>query len=213
MFKTISVLVDNKSWILPFAERLVEELKNKQYTSKLIRRAEDIPHGDVCFLLGCTKIISNEILQRNTYNMVVHESDLPSGKGFAPIAWQILEAKKTIPVCLLEANSDVDSGKVWLKSNIKLEGNELSVHWRKKQGEISIKLALKFISQFSKLKPTIQQGRSSYYSKRTAKDSELDINKTIAEQFELLRIVDNKHYPAFFDHRGSRYKIEITRDD
>jgi len=45
-------------------------------------------------------------------NLVVHESDLPRGKGFAPVKWQILDGKKEIPVCLLETTEQVDSGDI-----------------------------------------------------------------------------------------------------
>ena len=44
-----------------------------------------------------------------------------------------------------------------------------------------------------------QKGRPSYFKKRTKKDSEININKNIKSQFNLLRIVDNDNYPAFFN--------------
>ena len=38
---------------------------------------------------------------------------------------------------------------------------------------------------------------------------------SIAEQFDLLRVVDPEHYPAFFDYRGKRYipKVEKAASD
>jgi methionyl-tRNA formyltransferase len=39
------------------------------------------------------------------------------------------------------------------------------------------------------------------------------VQKTIAEQFDLLRVVDNLRYPAFFDHRGKRYRLTIKKAD
>jgi len=213
MFRRITILVDNNSWILPYAEQLQQTLVKLNYQCVLVRSANDIPKGDVCFLLGCTKIVPKNILLYNQYNMVIHESNLPQGKGFAPIAWQILEGKKVIPVCLIEANYSVDSGDIWLKEYIELVGDELSHQWRIKQGEISIQLAIKFIINFHELKPQVQLGKSTNYPRRTPKDSELDINKTLAEQFDLLRVVDNHLYPAFFNHLGVRYKIKVYRDE
>lgn len=213
MFNGISVLVDNDSWILPYAERLVCMLAQNGYECCLCSKHSEVPVGDICFMLGCTKIVSDEILERNRFNMVVHESDLPKGKGFAPVSWQILENKDVIPVCLIEAGSDVDSGDVWLKGYIELSGTELCDEWRRKQGEISIKLALSFVTEFENLKPIKQKGQASFYSRRTPKDSELDCNKSIEEQFNLLRIVDNNRYPAFFMHKGVKYKLEIYRDE
>ena len=168
---------------------------------------------NVIYGTNTQKIVPKNILLYNQYNMVIHESNLPQGKGFAPIAWQILEGKKVIPVCLIEANYSVDSGDIWLKEYIELVGDELSHQWRIKQGEISIQLAIKFIINFHELKPQVQLGKSTNYPRRTPKDSELDINKTLAEQFDLLRVVDNHLYPAFFNHLGVRYKIKVYRDE
>jgi spore coat polysaccharide biosynthesis predicted glycosyltransferase SpsG len=36
---------------------------------------------------------------------------------------------------------------------------------------------------------------------------------SIAEQFDLLRVVDPEHYPAFFDYRGKRYIIKMEKAD
>ena len=110
-FTVISILVDNDSWILPFAQQLECDLSDN-YQCQLIRNANDIPHGDICFFLGCTHIVSKEILARNRYNLVVHESNLPQGKGFAPMSWQILAGKKIITISLIEANDEVDSGNI-----------------------------------------------------------------------------------------------------
>lgn len=211
-FNTISILVDNDSWILPYAEVLVSYFSTN-YHCKLFRNSDDIIVGDVCFLLGCTQVVSNEILIRNKHNLVVHESALPQGKGFAPLSWQIIEGESSIPVCLLEASDNVDSGRVWLKDIIELNGDELHDQWRAKQGEVTIKLAKEFIENFKKLTAEEQQGQTSFYPRRSAKDSELDINKTLVEQFNLLRVVSNNDYPAFFIKDGIKYKLEISRHD
>lgn len=70
------------------------------------------------------------------------------------------------------------------------------------QGKKTNELILKFIDNYSKMQGKPQEGEESFYRKRTPKDSELDINKTIDEQFNLLRVVDNEKYPAFFTRMG-----------
>jgi methionyl-tRNA formyltransferase len=37
----------------------------------------------------------------------------------------------------------------------------------------------------------------------------LDQQRSLAEQFELLRVVDNVRYPAFFHWRGRRYELQV----
>lgn len=211
MLKIINVLVDNDSWILPYAERLVSILQSEHIECKLCRNHQDIVEGDVCFFLGCTKIARDEVLGKNTFNLVVHESDLPKGRGFAPVAWQILEGKDDIPVCLIEAGKSVDSGDIWLADTMKLSGTELSAEWREKQGNISIELALKFISEYETLSAVKQEGETTHYPRRRPNDSQIDIDKSFRDLIPLLRVVDNKEYPAFFEYEGCRYKLEISK--
>ena len=45
---------------------------------------------------GLYKNLPKGLLNRNRYNFVVHESDLPKGRGFAPVSWTILEDGKEI---------------------------------------------------------------------------------------------------------------------
>lgn len=211
--KLIQILVDNDSWIIPFANKLVEHLKALGYPVYLRRRAHDISPGWVVFILGCIHIIPREILNKNQHNLVIHESDLPQGKGFSPMSWQILAGINKIPVCLIEAESDVDSGKIWLTDTINLNGDELHPQWRYLQGKKTIELCLKFIQNYEQLKPKKQQGNESFYPRRTPKDSQLDIEKSIKDQFNLLRIVDNDKYPAFFEYNNQRFKLMITKDE
>jgi len=209
--KTITVLVDNDSWILPYAENLVRELSGMGFEARLVREHEKIESGWINFMLGCVKIMPENILKKNTHNMVVHESDLPKGKGFAPMTWQILEGKNKIPICLLEATKDVDSGKIWLRDTIELKGDELSGEWRLLQGLKTIELCLNFVKKHMTLKPELQVGESSYYKKRMPEDSELDIDKSIKDQMSLLRVVDNESYPAFFYVNGNKYIVKIYK--
>ena len=57
-----------------------------------------------------------------------------------------------------------------------------------------------------------QSGEESFYPRRLPKDSELDINKSIDEQFNLFRIVDNDKYPAFFIKNGKKYVLKIYEE-
>ena len=77
---------------------------------KLINSHEDVESGDVLCLLSCEKKFNK--LNLNKYNLVVHESDLPEGKGWSPLTWQVIEGKRNIPITLFEANSLIDSGNI-----------------------------------------------------------------------------------------------------
>lgn len=58
-----------------------------------------------------------------------------------------------------------------------------------------------------------QQDQETFYARRTPRDSELDLNKTLNEQFNFLRIVDYDRYPAFFELNGKRFCLTISKDE
>ena len=121
----ISILVDDPfCWIIPFAEDICRRL-SKDHNAGLYLKTSEVPTGDMLFLLGCASIIPNEILRRNKHNLVVHESDLPKGRGWSPVTWQVLEGKNRIPIVLFEATEELDGGAIYLKDYIDLDGTEL----------------------------------------------------------------------------------------
>ena len=209
----ISFLTDDlKSWIIPFVD-ILEKIVSKNHQVFRISNADAIPSGDMCFFLSCEKIVSTNILKRNIHNLVIHPSFLPYGKGFSPLAWQILEGKKEIPITLFEAEEKVDSGAVYYHDIIKLEGHELNSEIKEFQGKLTIALALRFIDNYPDVEGYPQKGEESFYKRRGKKDSELDVNKSIAEQFNLLRIVDNERYPAYFHYLDQEYVFQIYRKE
>lgn len=211
MNKKISILVDNDSWIVPYAKKLESELITKGFDATYVNSAVKVENGWINFMLGCTKILGKEILERNKHNIVVHESDLPHGRGFAPMTWQIIEGKNIIPICLIEAQEEVDSGVIWIRDEINLKGTELHDELRNLQGIKTIDLCCRFVDEHKILHPKEQTGYPTYYKRRKPEDSFIDIDKTILDQFNLLRTVDNERYPAYFEHLGVRYKLLISK--
>ncbi|HEX9072683.1 MAG TPA: UDP-glucuronic acid dehydrogenase [Pseudolabrys sp.] len=209
--RRITVMVDNPSWIIPFAEQLVTELRQNGDDAAFAREHEDIREGAVAFYLGCVYVTPSQILARNRRNLVVHESDLPKGRGFSPLTWQILEGRGRIPVCLLEAINEVDSGPVIYRDALECEGHELIGELREKLGDMTVSLCRRFLAETIPPAGMPQLGERSFYSRRRPSDSRLDPARTIAEQFDLLRVVDNERYPAWFEHRGCRYRIKIEK--
>lgn len=206
----IQLLVDNvKSWILPYAKILREKLEQRGHTVVLLHKHKLVKKGDILCLLSCERIFKN--LHLNKYNLVVHESALPKGKGWSPLTWQILEGKSKIPITLFEATEAVDAGNIYFQDFIEFEGHELIKELKNKQGEKTLELILKFVDDYQQVKGISQQGSSSFYERRRPKDSELDTRKTILEQFNLLRVCDNDRYPAFFIKDGIKYILKIEK--
>ena len=164
--------------------------------------------GDFLFLVSCTQFIDAEIRARYKHVLVLHESDLPKGRGWSPVAHQILEGKTEITVSLIEAADKIDSGDIWAQEVAYIPDHALA-------GEISeilfgVKKRLIARALYERLIPRKQEGSPTYYPRRTPESSRLDPYKTIAEQFDLLRICEPR-FPAFFDYRGHRYVVEARK--
>ena len=190
---------------------LVTPLQELGHKVCVVDDARAIPQSDVTFLLSYWEIISKEILARSRNNLVVHESALPLGRGWSPVTWQILEGKNKIPVCLIEATERFDSGDIYLVDFMVLNGNELLGQIRREQARVTFGLALNFVSRYPAIleRATPQAGEESIYTRRGPADSQIDPHQSIADQFNLLRVVDNDTYPAFFELNGSTYRLQI----
>ena len=174
---------------------------------------KEIKEFDVVFVLGFTRILKKDFLQANDLVLLVHESNLPLGKGFSPLQWQILEGKNKIVFSLLEASEEVDSGDIIEQMECNLDGTELYDEIRSKQAKLTFELISRFIRNYPNYKKKKQYGKSTYYRRRKITDSELDINLPIKDLFPLLRIVNNKDWPSFFRINGVKYIIKIYRED
>lgn len=207
----INIVMDNKNnWYYPRARNLIMSIKKLGHKCAFCQSQTQVPNNsDVTFYLGHEGYIGKTSRARSKYNIVVHASDLPRGKGMSPTTWQILENKNKITTTLFEVAPGFDTGDYYLKDSFKLDGTELIAVWQEKLGDCIDGMILKFLKNIKKLKPIKQKGHSTVYRRRTPDDSELDINKTIKDQFNLLRVVDNERYPAFFVYKNKKYILKI----
>jgi methionyl-tRNA formyltransferase len=209
--RVISVVVDNESWVLPYAEQLVAAACSVGDQASLFRRQDDVAEGIAAFYLGCTKITPVKILTRNRRNLIIHASDLPKGRGFSPLTWLTLAGENKIPVCLIEAVEEVDAGPIIYKNWANFEGHELNDEMRRVMGELHVEMCLRFLNEMVPPIGEKQVGSATIYPRRRPADSQLDPHKPLAQQFNLLRVVDNENYPAFFDLHGHEYIVRIEK--
>jgi methionyl-tRNA formyltransferase len=208
----ITILVDNpRSWFVPFARELQQLLASRGEVA-FLNDFRDVPSGnDIAFLLSYEKIVGPETLRRSRSNIVVHASELPKGKGMSPMTWQVLEGCNTIPLTLFEAVEALDAGPVYMRDAVRFKGNELLPEMQSLLGEKIVQMCSAFVEQWPAIldRGVPQTGQPTFYCRRSAEDSKLDPHKSIAEQFNLLRVVDNEQYPAFIELMGRRYILRI----
>jgi len=211
--KSVCFLFDESNdWIRSFVKSMqFDDLEQFKLTETF--DAKEAEGFDFVFILGYTKILSESFLLKNKLNLVVHASNLPKGKGFSPVQWQVLNGQNKIPIRLIEAAKMVDSGNVYLQDSFDLTGYELNADIRKKQGNATLKIIRQFLLNYSDINPQCQIGTESFYPRRGVNDSELNIDLPLREQFNLLRVVDNELYPAFFYVEGRKYRLKIEQDE
>ncbi len=173
----------------------------------------NLPVADFCFCLSFSQLLTGELRRPFRHVLVVHESDLPQGKGWSPLTWQILVGKNRIPVTIFEAEDNVDSGPIYAQQWIEFEGHELIDELRAAQAIATVKLCRWFVDSYpeSAWQAREQQGNESFYARRRPEDSQLDPNETVVQQFNRLRVVDNERYPAFFELNGKRFLLRISK--
>ena len=200
--------VDN--WFTPFAEQLVEEL-SPTADATLLFCHEDVEKSDIVFYLSYHSVVPQAVLALGGNNLVVHASDLPHGRGWSPLTWQVLEGREGITLTLFEATDSVDAGPIYIQKNLELSGTELIKELREVIGIQTISICAQFVTQFFQMVNNSheQVGLATYYRRRTPDDSRIDPSRSIEDQFNLLRVVDNDRYPAFFELNNRRYYLRI----
>jgi methionyl-tRNA formyltransferase len=207
---TLSILSSDGHPVVPWLHRWQREMEARGHSVTLCFHKDELPGGDVLFLVSCAHIIRAPDRQKYGAVLVLHASDLPRGRGWSPHIWTIVNGGREVTVCLLEAADKLDTGDVWMRVTFRLDGHELLPDINKKLFAAEVDLMTRAVEGRDAITPSPQVGEAGpYLRKRTADDSRLDPHRTLAEQFDLLRVVDNDRYPAFMEYRGTRYLFRI----
>lgn len=198
----------------PWLTRWKESREGKD-TISLLHSKKDLNSGDVLFLIACSEMIGSDIRERFKQTVVIHSSDLPEGRGWSPQVWQIVNGARKLVVSALVAEEPVDSGAIWAKQEVVIPSDALI-------DEINAKLFKTWVDLMTRVSQMIVAGDTpqkqpdkptTYWPRRRSADSELDPQKTIAEQFDLMRVCDPSRYPAYFKLRGHKYKVKLEKMD
>ncbi len=189
------------------------ETNSPNHEILMFREVDEIIGGDLLFLISCTVIVSHEIRCRFKKTLIIHASDLPEGRGWSPHIWDLLKGKSEIILSLIEAEDKVDSGDIWTKLAVTIPSTDLYDEINNRVFQAELKLMDYAIQKFRSIKPTKQNclKKTTYYPKRTPKDSELNVNLSICDQFDLMRVCDPERYPSFFYYGGEKYYLYLKK--
>ncbi|KAB0287452.1 UDP-glucuronic acid dehydrogenase [Vibrio fortis] len=192
-----------------------QKVNESKHDIKILNSVNSIREGgDILFLISCSEIVRQDIRDKFNFTLVLHASDLPQGRGWSPHIWDVLNGSQELTLSLLNAEDSVDTGDIWQKLKIPLDGLELYDEVNSKLFEAELQLMDWACENIYTSQPESQPiSESHYYRKRAPEDSQVDINESIVSQFNLLRISDPDRYPAYIVVQGQKYKIRLEKVD
>lgn len=144
--------------------------------------------------------------------IVFHASDLPNGRGWAPIANTILTEIEYYTLTGFFATDIVDAGPIILKAKFRMEDWYTASILRRIDNELMAYLtALILQKSLDGDLETLKQNDSSatYIKRRQPSAGELKISEDLGSCFTRLRIAEEVH-PCFFLYKGTTYEIRIN---
>ncbi len=180
---------------------------------ELCQKKAELTGGNLLFLISCSEMIRQDTKDLYEHTLVIHASNVPSGRGFAPLNWQILERAASITVTMMDAAMKVDTGEIYHQVTFENEGIESFDEIFEKLFEAEIELMNYAVDHYPDLprRPQPTDVEDSYYRRRTAADSTVLASQSLEEIFDLLRASDPVRYPVTFEHRGQRYRLAMDR--
>ena len=170
---------------------------------------KDILSYDLIILWSYRKILKNISHYRNI--VLFHSSDLPDGKGWAPIFNTLNRNKKFFVISGILPADEVDSGDIICQAKFEIKDNHTAESLREFDHEISIMMIKLICEKFEKntLTGKKQDGIESFFPRRKPDDNEIDSKLSISKNFNFLRACEKQH-TAFFFFNKTKYFVSIA---
>ena len=211
----LQILTSKSSWLSNNKKKFLLNLKNIKKIEFINKYNNISNQADVIFVLSFYKIIPLKFLKKNNNIYVIHDSDLPKGKGMSPLFNQILKGKKNITSTIFKCEKNLDNGKIVFKKKFFYQDNLVYDEIKKKQMANNIIIIKKFLNLFlkNKIKYNSQKGKATFFKKISENKNNIDKTQSLISQFDKIRTRDNKFFRAFFVHKKRKYFIKIEPEN
>ena len=154
-----------------------------------------------------------KVIKNYQFNNIVifHSSDLPSGKGWAPIFNAFNKNLKYYVVSAVLLSERVDSGDIIAKAKFLIKNTYTAEIIRKIDEEIVLMMVAKIVERFDGKELTGLEQNSldeSFYIRRYQKDNEVNGDDNLNNLIHKLKGCEKSH-PAFFTYKGDDFIISI----
>lgn len=139
--------------------------------------------------------------------IVFHPSDLPFGRGGTPVQNLIALGVQATKISAIEVVEEMDAGDVVLKRDLSLLGTGEEIYLRIQ--DIIFDDMIPFILD-NQPEPTPQNGDVTLFKRRNPVMSRLEPQMTLAQVFDMIRMLDAEGYPHAFIELGE-LRFTFTR--
>jgi methionyl-tRNA formyltransferase len=155
---------------------------------------------DIIFAVGFSQLLSEDWLNMSQFGCIgFHPTDLPKGRGRAPIAWTVLEKEKCV-VNFFRIGKNADEGKIFIREEVEYDDSDDAT-------SLVPKIRLAIEKALDKWLPEIKDGilsgqdqdesLASYYGKREPCDSLIDWSNSAKNIDRLIKASAFPHPGAF----------------
>jgi methionyl-tRNA formyltransferase len=194
------IILSEKSWNSNLANQLKLQFLFSEW--KTINSKEDFNidflleySPNKIFIPHWSHIITPEIYE-NYECIVFHMTDLPFGRGGSPLQNLIIRGVKTTKISAIKVKKGLDTGDVYLKRTLKLDGTANEIFQR------STFIIEEMISDIikNKIKPVPQVGEIVEFKRRKPEESNIVDLDDLEKVYDYIRMLDCEGYPhAYFE--------------
>lgn len=135
-----------------------------------------------------------------------HMTDVPYGRGGSPLQNLIVRGHRETVLTALQMEKGLDTGPVYLKKPLSLEGSAAAIYSR--AGQTTWEMIAEIISD--EIKPIAQQGEAVVFQRRTPEKSEIPDGLTLEQIYDYIRMLDAPGYPKAFIEKDL-YQVEFDQ--
>lgn len=142
--------------------------------------------------------------------VVMHSSNLPEGRGWAPIYYSLIENQSDYVISGIFAAEEVDTGDIIIRAKFPIKPEYTAPFLRRVDQEVSLLLISKILEKWSSgnIKAEKQCGSKPFRRRRYPQDNLVNTDESLVSLLPHLRAVEPQA-PAFFFFQGQKYIIEI----
>lgn len=198
MKKNKYIIISEKSWHINLFEKLKLKFCDDEWL--LINKKDHLKveylnlfNPDRIFIPHWSHIIPKDIFEK--FNCIVfHMTDLPYGRGGSPLQNLIRRGHKVTKISAIEVEEELDSGKVYLKKPLELNGTAKEIFLK---ANLVIEEMIGIII-IKKLIPKPQKGKITHFKRLKPKDGNIANLKDLNLVHDYIRMLDCEGYPNAF---------------